>query len=127
MCLAPLTNIAIAVSLDPSIAEKVKRVFIMGGTLYGKGNVKGGQEFNFKTDPEAAHIVFKKFPLIHLVPWEAARDLNLTAEDYEKLYDKSYPITEFTGNIAKFRMEKFGRISFCDGLAAVAAVDLSLA
>ena len=51
----------------------------MGGTLHGKGNSGGGgKEFNFKTDPEAAYIVFKNLPFIHLIPWEASKDIVLT-------------------------------------------------
>ena len=82
MCLAPLTNLAIAVKLDPSIISKIKNVYVMGGALYGKGSIHGGQEFNFKSDPEAAYIVLKNFPMVHLVPCEAAWELVLDEEDY---------------------------------------------
>ena len=58
---APLTNIAAAVVRDPSIAQKVKRLYVMGG---GIGNITPAAEFNFYVDPEAAKIVFKAgFPL----------------------------------------------------------------
>lgn len=77
LCVAPLTNIALALALDPSLPSKVKSIFVMGGTLYGKGSWKGGVEFNFGADPEAAHMVLKSFPLIHMIPCEAARELVL--------------------------------------------------
>ena len=95
LCLAPLTNIALALKLEPTIASKINRVFIMGGTLHGKGNCKGVQEFNFKTDPEAAYLVFKHLPLVHLVPWEAAWDRVLSKKDYANLFDDKYPLCEF--------------------------------
>src|SRR6202042_2720693 len=53
----PLTNIALAVSKDPSIAFLVKDIVIMGGTISG-GNVNGAAEANIYGDPEAASIVF---------------------------------------------------------------------
>jgi len=63
---APLTNIATAVTRDPSIAQKVKRLWIMGG---GIGNITPAAEFNFFVDPEAAKIVFKAGFRITLVTW----------------------------------------------------------
>lgn len=70
LCIGPLTNIALALNLDSTIATKVHEVYIMGGTLLGKGNMTKNTEFNFAIDPHAARIVFKSFPLINLIPWE---------------------------------------------------------
>lgn len=53
----PLTNIALAVSRDPSIVPLVKEVVLMGGAIAG-GNVTAAAEFNIYNDPEAAKIVF---------------------------------------------------------------------
>src|SRR6266540_860612 len=63
---APLTNIAAAVVLDPSIAQKVKRLCVMGG---GIGNITPVAEFNFYVDPEAAKIVFQAGFPITLLTW----------------------------------------------------------
>lgn len=59
--LGPMTNLAMAVRLDPSIAKKVKKLVFMGGTSKGKGNISPCAEFNFFADPEAAHIVLESF------------------------------------------------------------------
>src|SRR5262249_48701249 len=67
---APLTNLAMAVRLDPSIAAKVKRLWVMGGTNNALGNVTPSTEFNIWVDPEAARIVFHAgFPLT-MIGWE---------------------------------------------------------
>jgi purine nucleosidase len=63
---APLTNIAAAVVRDPSFAQKVKRLYVMGG---GVGNITPAAEFNFYVDPEAAKIVFKAGFAITLFTW----------------------------------------------------------
>jgi purine nucleosidase len=63
---APLTNIAAAVVRDPSIATKVKRLWVMGG---GTGNITPAAEFNFYVDPEAAKIVFAAGFPITLFTW----------------------------------------------------------
>ncbi|WP_305752021.1 ribosylpyrimidine nucleosidase [Mammaliicoccus sciuri] len=54
----PLTNIALAMKLEPSITSKIKEIVLMGGA-YGNGNFTPSAEFNIFADPEAAHIVFK--------------------------------------------------------------------
>jgi purine nucleosidase len=67
---APLTNLAMAVRRDPSIAAKVKHLWVMGGTNNALGNVTPATEFNIFVDPEAARIVFGAgFPLT-MVGWE---------------------------------------------------------
>lgn len=55
--IGPETNIALALSKDPSIAGLVKEVVLMGGSISG-GNVNAVAEANVFGDPEAAGIVF---------------------------------------------------------------------
>ena len=52
----PLTNIAVALQLEPDLPKLIKSFTIMGGATTG-GNVTPTAEFNFHCDPEAAHIV----------------------------------------------------------------------
>ncbi|MGM8212249.1 nucleoside hydrolase [Virgibacillus sp. W0430] len=54
-----LTNLAIALAKDPSIASKVERLVLMGGALHVPGNVTEVAEANIHGDPEAAHRVFE--------------------------------------------------------------------
>ena len=70
VCLGPLTNVALALERDPSIAGKVASCVVMGGTGVGPGNVTAVAEYNIWADPEAAKIVFESgMPLI-LVGWD---------------------------------------------------------
>jgi len=83
---APLTNIAAAVIRDPSIASKVKTLYIMGGTYFAPGNITPAAEYNFYVDPEAARIVFKAGFRIRLVDWGVCvRNGVLTDEDIEDI------------------------------------------
>ncbi|XFA99035.1 nucleoside hydrolase [Candidatus Izemoplasma sp. B36] len=54
VCVGPLTNMALALKKDPSIANKIKKVVIMGGSYIVKS-----KEWNILCDPEAADIVFR--------------------------------------------------------------------
>lgn len=72
VALAPLTNLALALKLDPTLPQRVKRLVVMGGAVTGHGNTgKVPAEFNVGFDPEAAHVVFEAFPALDLVDWEA--------------------------------------------------------
>ncbi len=72
VALAPLTNLALALRLDPNLPQRVARLVVMGGAVTGHGNTgKVPAEFNIGFDPEAAHVVFEAFPTFDLIDWEA--------------------------------------------------------
>lgn len=53
----PLTNIAVAMRMEPRIIPKIKEIVLMGGA-WGLGNKTPAAEFNIVADPEAAYVVF---------------------------------------------------------------------
>ena len=53
----PLTNVAMAIKLEPKLLNKVKEIVLMGGSV-DNGNTSPAAEFNIMCDPEAAHVVF---------------------------------------------------------------------
>src|SRR5215470_6446836 len=65
-CAGPLTNIALAVSMDHDIVSLVKAIYIMGGSS------AGGPELNWWWDPEAAAIILRQpWKRMVLSPFEA--------------------------------------------------------
>ena len=71
VALGPLTNLALAVRLDPALPSRIARLVVMGGAVTGHGNTTVPAEFNIGFDPEAARVVFEAFPAFELVDWEA--------------------------------------------------------
>jgi inosine-uridine nucleoside N-ribohydrolase len=57
--IGPLTNIALALALEPRIVENVAEVVIMGGAATVNGNVNPAAEANIYMDPHAADLVFR--------------------------------------------------------------------
>ncbi|MDH5822903.1 nucleoside hydrolase [Luteimonas sp. RD2P54] len=71
VALGPLTNLALALKLDPTLPRRVARLVVMGGAVTAHGNITPAAEFNIAFDPEAARIVFEGFPRFDLADWEA--------------------------------------------------------
>lgn len=71
VALGPLTNVALALKLDPTLPQRIARLVVMGGAVTCQGNITPAAEFNIYFDPEAAHIVFEAFERIDLADWEA--------------------------------------------------------
>lgn len=93
LALGPLTNLAVAASLDPSFFSKVRSLTIMGGTRDGQGNAALGAEFNFHSDAEAAASVIDKAascaPL--LCTWELCCQHKMSWEFFDKLVSFNTP------------------------------------
>jgi inosine-uridine nucleoside N-ribohydrolase len=82
---APLTNIAAALTLYPRLVERVPEIVIMGGG-HEVGNVTPAAEFNIWGDPEAAAIVFAAgWRKMTLVPLDATHRALVSYRDCEKL------------------------------------------
>ncbi|UNK43121.1 nucleoside hydrolase [Luteimonas sp. S4-F44] len=81
VALGPLTNIALALKLDPTLPSRVARFVTMAGAVTGHGNITPSAEFNVYFDPEAAKIVFDAFPAFELSDWEATVAHGLPHDD----------------------------------------------
>ncbi len=55
----PLTNIALAIVMEPRILPCIAEIVLMGGAAMVPGNTTPSAEFNIYVDPHAAHVVFE--------------------------------------------------------------------
>jgi len=94
--LGPLTNVALALQLNPGIAAKVGRCVIMGGAPCCEGNVTPAAEYNIWCDPEAARIVLRSGLPIELVGWHLCRgDAVLNPDDIKQVLKIGTPQARF--------------------------------
>ena len=132
--LGPLTNIALAVMLDPSIVHEVSRCVVMGGTSDNMGNVGLAGEYNVWADPEAARIVFDSGLPITMVGWDISRKYAVIApEDAAALRAIDTPLAHFCVDINAvvntFALEETQLAGFDlpDPIAMAVAIDPAVA
>ena len=95
LAISPLTNLALAYLKHPRIVENIKHVYIMGGTIYGRGNITPIAEFNFWVDPEAAKVVLHAGFDITLVPWEVAVNNAIDERTWEYIKGMNTKLSNF--------------------------------
>lgn len=89
--LGPLTNVARALLRDPSAAERIERIYMMGGAVEVPGNLSDSDvdnltaEWNIYLDPRAAAIVLASGVPITLVPLDATNQVPMTTAFYERI------------------------------------------
>ena len=102
IAVGPLTNIAMAMRIEPRITEKIKRIIIMGGG-YREVNITPTAEFNFWVDPEAAKIVIDSGCDITIVPLDATHAAAVSVETADKLEQKGTRAALLTAEIIRHR------------------------
>ena len=86
LTIGPLTNLALALQQAPGITRGLGRLTIMGGTIWGRGNVTPAAEFNVFADPEAAAVVFGAEVDATVVPWEVCVAHELAGTDIDRMF-----------------------------------------
>ncbi|KAL3999458.1 TRIO and F-actin-binding protein [Sarotherodon galilaeus] len=104
---APLTNLAVAVQLDPSFPKKLKALYIMGGNTDSRGNTTVCGEFNFVADPEAAYIVLDRYNCpTYIAPWEFSCSNSLPWSFCEQWLCQNTEKAAFMKKISSLSMKK---------------------
>ncbi|RWS18217.1 pyrimidine-specific ribonucleoside hydrolase RihB-like protein, partial [Leptotrombidium deliense] len=109
LCLAPLTNLAVAHLIDKQFFEFVKELYILGGNIDALGNVTPAAEFNFCFDPEAAHITLKNSQCpVTIIPWEICFYQSLPWDRYEAMISLKGDKASFFKRITQQLLEILG-------------------
>ena len=122
----PLTNIALAISIDPHFPEMTKGIFLMGGGLNPKTDdpefaTSPRHEFNFWFDPEAAHIVLRApWPRIDVTTVDVSIKTMFTQQMLDAISRSRQPAAQY---IAKYSDQRYYQ---WDELAACAWLDPSI-
>jgi purine nucleosidase len=122
----PLTNYALALKLDPSVATLAREFVLMGGGLYAdKGAIDPGahdarREFNWWFDPEAAQIVLRApWKKMTITPVDISVKTRLTDELRATVTKADTPVTRY---LAKYSLSGY----MWDEIAGAALIDPSI-
>lgn len=97
----PLTNIALALRMEPRIAERVSEVVLMGGGFH-EGNWSAVAEFNIIVDPEAAHIVFNAPWKLTMVGLDLTHQALCTPEVQRRIEEIGTPLAVIVSGLMDF-------------------------
>jgi purine nucleosidase len=133
VALGPLTNLALAIRIEPQFASWVKRCVIMGGTGVLPGNATPLSEFNWWVDPEAVHIVLESGMKVEMVGWDVSLADSVIDTDLAEELRNLGPLGQFSIDIQKslrrFIQEVTGRTGFDwpDPIAMAVALEPDIA
>jgi purine nucleosidase len=107
LAIGPMTNLALAVRLEPDFIPLVKEVLAMGGSFGSKQEIP---EFNMHCDPEAADIVFNAGWNLRLIGINITGQVKYTRKEFMSLKG-THPATSLLQKMAPEwidRMEEMG-------------------
>jgi inosine-uridine nucleoside N-ribohydrolase len=131
VALGPLTNLAIALNVEPELPELLRSVVVMGGAFTVPGNTTPAAEFNILVDPEAAAQVFKApFPNLTAVGLDVTEQVALTRDDWDAVdatssRQRSASLLREVGRTAFAKLGQ-DRFTLHDPLSVAVAVDPTL-
>lgn len=131
--LGPLTNIAHAIEIDPTLPDRISRCVVMGGAACTYGNVTPAAEYNIWVDPEAARVAFLSGLPIEMVGWEFCQgEYGLDGPEIERIRKMGSPLARFVLDSNRTGMESYYNqtgerlLSLPDPVAMAIAIDPSV-
>lgn len=110
----PLSNIGMAMRMEPKIIPKIKEIVLMGGA-YGLGNYTSAAEFNILADPEAASIVFSSGAPIVMMGLDLTNQTACTMDIIERMEAIGNKAGKLFGDIMRFTYKTQNEMFGLDG------------
>ncbi len=126
IALGPLTNVALAMRLDPDLPERISKIVWMGGAVYAPGNITATAEFDAWGDPEAAQMVLQASWPVQMVSLDVTDVPVFFQDDVEILRQASTPASNYMATVMPFYMQfyldRYGEYSCAAHSALTVAV-----
>lgn len=106
----PLTNVALALRLDPSLPERIAGISLMGGSR-SFGNTTPAAEFNILADPEAADAVFRSGARIVMAGLDLTHRFRLGRDHVAALAAIPSEVGRFASELLGFFLERYEKRS----------------
>ncbi|KAK2980971.1 hypothetical protein RJ640_018055, partial [Escallonia rubra] len=99
VALGPLTNIALAMQLDPAFTKNIGQIVLLGGAFAVNGNVNPAAEANIFGDPDAADVVFTSGADVLAIGINVTHQVVLTDADRVKLEESKGKFAQYLRKI----------------------------
>ena len=109
--LGPMTNLAMAMTMEPRIIPKIREVVLMGGGFFEGGNATPAAEFNIFVDPHAAHKVFASGVPVTMAGIDCTYTAQMTPEWLDRLRATASRAAIEAANLADF-FRRYGSHKF---------------
>ncbi|MFZ0961715.1 MAG: nucleoside hydrolase [Terriglobia bacterium] len=126
IAIGELTNVAALIKADPQAAKEIKRIALMGGSI-ARGYEAGSQpeaEWNIKSNPAAAQVVFSSGIPILMAPLDVTAMLQLGAAARSRIFNENTPVTNSLA--ALYRLWNHETPTLFDPMAVALVLDPSL-
>ena len=110
LAIGPLTNVALAILLDPDFVNHVDKVLFMGGVMKFTGNESPRASYNVKVDSEAAKVVYNSGIDVIQLGLDVCDLVTQEVEDLDEIGQTHSKVTDFLIKLLSFRREKAVKI-----------------
>ena len=124
LALGRLTNLALALSLEPSLAQSVAAIIVMGGAIAVPGNVSAVASANLYEDPEAAAIVYSSGATLVQVGLDVCNLVTISKPNLERIATADTPTTRLLAAAATYLQKSYVERGLLDPEAGVRFNDI---
>ncbi|GGM67285.1 nucleoside hydrolase [Longimycelium tulufanense] len=110
LALGPLTNVALALMLEPRLPYLLREVVCMGGAFDAPGNINAHAEANVWHDPEAAELVLSGGFELRLVPLDVTERAWAGSTWFETVTGHDTPLARFASAISRHYVDVYSSL-----------------
>jgi inosine-uridine nucleoside N-ribohydrolase len=112
LALGPLTNVALALSIEPRMASALAELIVMGGAVLTHGNVTEVATANFYNDAEAAAMVYQSGAPVVQVGMDVCRQVVIPETHLERIRATPTPTMQLLALITPYLMQSYAARGF---------------
>src|SRR5262245_19675995 len=114
--LGPLTNVALAMLIEPRLTQHVVEIVLMGGAAFVGGKASPAAEANILNDPEAADIVFGAECPIVMAGLDVTEQTLMTTDDLSRFGEVDSPQARHVAAIVPYYADFYADRLGLDGI-----------